>query len=115
MKCALLIYTDEAAMARADQNHVAKVIGAYGAWTTAMREAGIFIGADRLQPSITAATVRGDGTRTKVLDGPYAETKEQLGGFFIIDVPDLEDARSWAGKCPSLAWGAVEVRPLFSM
>jgi len=111
----LLIYTDEAGMSTASKEQVGQMMAAYGAWTEAMRKAGVFVTADRLQPTSTAATVRGAGDKTKVLDGPYAETKEQLGGFYIIEVPDRAAATSWAARCPSVAFGAVEVRPVFAM
>ena len=64
-----------------------------------------------LQPAETATSVRVIGGRTLMTDGPFADTKEQLGGTFVIDVPDLDAALAWAGKAPSVAWGTVEVRP----
>ena len=73
------------------------------------------VGADRLQPVATATTVRVANGKTTVLDGPYAETKEQLGGYYIVDVPDLDAALSWAARCPAASHGAVEVRPIWAM
>ena len=68
-------------------------------------------GGKGLEPPSTATTVRFRGGERTVQDGPYADTKEQLGGFFIIDVPDLDTALEWAARCPAITGGAVEVRP----
>ncbi len=68
-----------------------------------------------VQPSSTATTVRVNGGQTKVLNGPYAETKEQLGGYYLIDVQDLDAALSWAAKCPGASYGTMEVRPVMDM
>jgi hypothetical protein len=70
---------------------------------------------DPLQPSSTATTVRVKGGKTEVLNGPYAETKEQLGGYYLIDVPDLDAALSWAARCPGASVGTIEVRPIMAM
>jgi hypothetical protein len=69
----------------------------------------------RLQPTSTATTVKVANGKTQVLNGPYAETKEQLGGYFLIDVPDLDAALSWAARCPGSSHGTVEVRPIWVM
>lgn len=115
MQYMLLIYTDEAGMSTASKEQVGQMMAAYGAWTEAMRKAGVFVTADRLQPTSTAATVRGAGDKTKVLDGPYAETKEQLGGYYLIEAADLDSALSWAARCPGAQFGSIEVRPVASM
>ena len=115
MQYLLLIYGNEAGMQAASKADMEGMIGAYGAYTEAMKKAGVLVGADRLKPSTTASTVRvGDG-KTKVLDGPYAETKEQLGGYYLIEVPDLDAALSWAARCPGAAHGTIEVRPVWGM
>jgi hypothetical protein len=90
------------------------------AWTEGMREfdeyakaldaAGVLQAAEVLQPSSATTTVRG-GDELRVQDGPYADTKEQLGGTFVIEVDDLDEAIGWAAKAPSVNWGAVEIRP----
>ena len=86
-------------------------MGAWQAYADALRHAGVIAGGKGLEPPSTATTVRfRDGERT-VQDGPYADTKEQLGGFFILDVPDLDMALEWAGRAPVTLGGAVEVRP----
>lgn len=84
----------------------------WGAYTRALVEAGILVGGEALHPSGSAATLRlVDGSR-RIEDGPYADTREQLGGFFVIDVPDLETALEWAARNPAASSGAVEVRPV---
>jgi len=114
MKYMLLIYGNEAAMHAASQSDATQMLAAYGAYTEALKKAGVIVGGDRLRPTNTATTVRVSGGKTKVLDGPYAETKEQLGGFYIIDVPDLDAALSWAARCPAASHGTVEVRPIWT-
>jgi hypothetical protein len=115
MKYLLLIAGNEAAMQTAPPAAVEQMMAAYGAYTRALAEAGVMTAGERLQRSATATTVRVQGGRTEVLDGPYADTKEQLGGFYIIDVPDLDTAIAWATRCPGSAHGAVEVRPIHPM
>ena len=80
-----------------------------------MKKAGILVDGNRLKPTNAASTVRVANGNTKVLDGPYAETKEQLGGYYMIDVPDLDAALSWAARCPGASHGTVEVRPIWAM
>lgn len=115
MKYMLLIYQNEAAMQSATQQQTAEMMAAYTAYTQAMRESGAYVDGDRLRPTATATTVRVSDGRTNVLNGPYAETKEQLGGYFIIDVPDLDAALSWAARCPGAQRGTLEVRPIWAM
>ena len=115
MKYMLLVYSNEAGMQSAPKAQVDQVMAAYGAYVEALNKAGVAAGSDRLQGTQTATTVRVANGQTKVLDGPYAETKEQLGGYFIIDVPDLDAALSWAAKCPGAGHGVVEVRPVWTM
>ena len=99
----------------ADKATVERISPAYAAYTEAMQKAGVMVGGDRLRPTSSATTVRIADGKTQVLDGPYAETKEQLGGYYIIDVPDLDAAISWAARCPGASHGAVEVRPIWSV
>jgi len=114
VKYMLMIYQDEKARKTATKEQMGEMMGAYTAYTKAMREAGAFTAGDPLQGSNTATTVRMVGGKTKVLNGPYAETKEQLGGYYVIDVPDLDAALSWAARCPGANGGIMEVRPLLS-
>ena len=84
---------------------------AFQSYATALDAAGVLVSADVLQPSMSTTTVRLVDGSLRVQDGPFADTKEQLGGTFVIDVPDLDGALAWAAKAPSVAWGTVEVRP----
>ena len=115
MKYMLLIHTRESDYAEMSKAEGEKRTGAYMAYAQAMQKAGVIRAGDRLKPVSTASTVRVSNGKTKVLDGPYAETKEQLGGYFIIEVPDLDEALSWAAKCPGATHGAIEVRPIWEM
>ncbi len=115
MKYMLLIYSNEAAMQAASKAQSEQMMGAYVAYTEAMRKAGVIVGGDRLQPSTASTTVRVADGKSKVLNGPYAESKEQLGGYYLVDVPDLDAALSWAARCPGASHGVVEVRPLWAM
>ncbi len=82
------------------------------AYTQALREAGVMVGGNRLAPHSAATTVKLRDGRRHVQDGPYADTKEQLGGYYLIDVPDLDAALDWAAKCPGALDGTIEVRPV---
>jgi hypothetical protein len=115
MKYMLLIYRNEAEMLGAGKAELEQAMGAYIAYTEALKKAGILVGGERLQPSTAATSVRVADGKSKVLDGPYAETKEQLGGYYMIDVPDLDAALSWASRCPGASLGTIEVRPLWVM
>jgi hypothetical protein len=115
MQYLLLIYGNEAGMQSASKTDIEKMVAAYGAYTEALKKAGVLAGANRLQPTASASTVRVADGKSKVLDGPYAETKEQLAGYYMIDVPDLDAALSWAARCPGASFGAIEVRPVWNM
>lgn len=112
MRYLLLINTDEAAeVARSDEENQA-IYGAYFAFTDEIRESGAYITGEALQPTSTATTVRVRNGQTLTTDGPYAETKEQLGGYYLIEAADLDEAISWAAKIPGAKEGAIEVRPI---
>jgi hypothetical protein len=115
MKYMLLIYHDENGRADVSEAEMARWMADFAAYTQAMQKAGVFLGTDRLGSVATATTVRGANGRTKVLNGPYAETREQLGGYYMIDVPDQAAAISWAERCPATAFGTIEVRPVLAM
>jgi hypothetical protein len=83
----------------------------FRAYAAALHEAGVLISAEVLQPSSATTTVTAVHGQLQVQDGPFADTKEQLGGTFVLDVPDLDAALAWAEKAPSVPWGTVEVRP----
>jgi hypothetical protein len=93
------------------------MMAAYVAYTEAMKKAGVYIDGDRLRPTGDATTVRAGNSngKSQVLNGPYAESREQLGGFVLIDVPDLDAAISWAARCPGASHGTMEVRPIWQM
>jgi hypothetical protein len=115
MQYLLLIYGNEAGMQSASKADMEQMMAAYGAYTQAIKGAGVLVASDRLKPSTSASTVRVADGKTKVLDGPYAETKEQLAGYYLIEVPDLDAALSWAARCPGANYGAIEVRPIWAM
>jgi hypothetical protein len=109
---AFLIYETAEAFAHRTTGAGDAYIGAWRAYYQACAKAGIYVGGDPLHLPETGTTVRQtDGKRT-VQDGPYANTKEQLAGFIIMELPSLDEALEWAGRCPATAAGAVEVRPL---
>jgi hypothetical protein len=109
MQFMLLIYEDDAERLE----KMGERMPHCGAYAQAMQKAGIYVSGDRLRGVETATQVRVTDGKTHVVDGPYADTKEQLGGFHIIDVPDLDTALAWAARCPSAARGVVEVRPVW--
>jgi len=112
MQYILMDYVNEAGwpqLTRAEQQHW---LGAYRAYMEAMTKAGVLRSSNGLQRTSAATTVRVANGKTQVLDGPYADSKEQLGGFHIIDVPDLDAAISWAARSPTALHGVVEVRPV---
>ena len=115
MQYLLLIHNDEKAMQTATQEETGSILAAYGAYMKAMTDAGVSKGGMRLRPTSTATTVRVKSGKTQALNGPYAEVKEQLGGFYLIDAPDLDAAISWASRCPAAEHGAIEVRPIWEM
>ena len=115
MQYLLMIHADEKAMQSRSKDDMATMMAAYGAYTKAMKEAGVWVGGERLRPPSTATTVRVQSGKTQVLNGPYAEVKEQLGGYYLIEAPDLDAAIGWAARCPGAAHGAIEVRPIWAM
>ena len=115
MKYLLMIYVNEAGMQSATKEQVDEQMRAYAAYTDALVKAGVLVGGERLRPSQTATTVRARNGKTEVLDGPYADTKEQLGGYYMIDVPDMDAALSWAARCPGASTGTMEIRPVWPL
>ncbi len=115
MQYMLLIYGDQKARAALPKAAMGEVIAAYEAYTTALQAAGALVAGSRLADSDSASTVRVRDGKSQVLDGPYAETKEQLGGYYLVEAKDLDAALDWASRCPGAAHGAVEVRPLWQM
>ena len=115
MRYMLILYGNEKLRENVDPEAMKEMFGAYMAYTQALTASGALVLSGPLQPSASATTVRGDRQTVEVLDGPFAETKEQLAGFFVIDVPNLDGALEWARRCPALQGGIVEVRPMMQI
>lgn len=111
MRYMLMDYVQVAGFFQLSKEEQSRWLGAYRAFMIAMNEASVLKSSGGLQPSTMATTVRIRDGKPQVLDGPYADTKEQLGGFHIIDVADLDAAIAWASRSPTALHGVVEVRP----
>ena len=109
MQVLLLMYQDEKAMQRLPREEYGRLHGAFTAYVQALKQAGALVAHSGLRPTGEARTVR----KESVLDGPFAETKEHLAGYFLLEVPDMEAALAWAKRHPTAAYGAVEVRPVW--
>ena len=114
MKYLMMIYGNEAQSAQATPEQIQEMLAGYGAFTSEVREKKVYLGGERLRPVSTATTVRVRDAKAAVTDGPFAETKEQLGGFYLLDCKDLDEAIEYAAKIPGAAWGSVEIRPIWS-
>ena len=115
MQFILLINDDESSWGDISEAEAGAVIGRYMKWGKEVGEAGKMLGGERLQPSHTATTVRVRDGETLLSDGPFAETKEQLGGFYLVEADDLDDAIAMAAKIPGAETGGIEVRPVWVM
>lgn len=115
MQYLLALYIDESGWGQMTPEQQQQGTAAYMAYTEALKEAGALKNSNRLRPSASATTLRTTNGKTQVLDGPFADSKEQLAGYYLIDVPDLDAALSWAGRCPAAQHGIVEVRAIWSM
>lgn len=115
MQFMLMTYVQEGGWEKLTPAQQEQGKAAYMAYSEALSKAGVLKLGQRLGPSKTATTVRLADGKAKVLDGPYADSKEQLGGYFVIDVNDMDAAISWASRCPAVDHGVVEVRPLWDM
>jgi hypothetical protein len=111
----ILIYDSEKTWASMPQDESKKMFGEYMAYTEELKKAGVMKSGAPLKPVSTATTVRVRDGKRLTTDGPFAETKEQLAGYYLIDVPSLDEAIHWAGKCPSSRIGSIEVRPIMEM
>jgi hypothetical protein len=112
MQYLLLIYSAESDDANQDQG---KMMADYGAFTQGIVQSGAFKSADRLKPVSTATTVRIRDGKTLTTDGPFAETREQLGGYYLVEAKDLDEAVGIAAKVPTAKHGSIEVRPVWAM
>jgi hypothetical protein len=111
MRYLALIYTSEQATAPSNGGPQ-QMMSEYGAFTEMIKQRGAYLGGEALQPSSTATTVRLRDGSLSTIDGPFAETKEQLGGYYLLECKDLDEAIDLAGKIPGARSGAIEVRPI---
>ncbi len=112
MKYMCLIYGDEAKHPQAGTAEMGQLMQDYRAFTKDIGEKNVMVAGDPLEPIATATTVRVRSGKTETTDGPFAETKEQLGGYYILDCKDLDEAIAYAARIPTAAFGSVEVRPI---
>lgn len=110
MQYMLLIYSDEAVRDRMPEEELERVMGKYFAYTQELKDAGVYLAGDALHRAGEARSVRVRDGETTVTDGPFAETREQLGGYYLVEVDSLEDAEAWAAKIPTARFGTIEVR-----
>jgi hypothetical protein len=114
MQYLLLLHQDETRFTLMNPAEQAEAVATYGAFTEKLKDAGVYVTSARLGPIAGAKTIQTKGGRPVTMDGPFAETKEQIGGFYLIEAPDLATACEWAARCPGAAHGAVEVRQLWA-
>ena len=112
MKYLLLIYSNEADWADISEAEQGKIFEEYMTYTRSIKRSGNYLGGEALQPIATATTVRVRNGKTLTTDGPFAETREQLGGFYFVEAKDLDEATALAARIPSARLGSVEVRPI---
>ena len=115
MQYILLIYENEAERSARSEEESKRIFGEYMAFTGTIKQSGHMRGGEPLQPSTTATTVRVKGGKTVRTDGPFAETREQLGGFYVVEAKDLDEAVGIAARIPGAKTGSIEVRPIMSM
>ncbi|MBI1258495.1 MAG: YciI family protein [Chloroflexi bacterium] len=114
MKYMLLLYGNQAEMPQFTAEEQQANMQEWFAFNKEAENAGVMLAYNGLLPTVNATTVRVRDSQTFITDGPFAETHETLGGFYVIDVPDLDEALKWAAKVPSVRYGSIEVRPLWS-
>ena len=114
MQYLLMLYADESQWAKMTAQQQQQGYAAYMAYREALAAAGALVGGNRLRPTATATTIRTTTDKLQVLDGPFIDSKEALGGYFLIEAPDLDAALSWAAKCPGAPHGSIEVRAIWS-
>lgn len=116
MEYLLLIHSQTSSNAEAVPEAARQqMLSAYRAYTEALQGAGALRGSNRLRPAASGTTVRVRDGKTEVQNGPFIETREELGGYYLIDVPNLDAALSWAARCPGASHGTMEVRPIWPM
>jgi hypothetical protein len=112
MQYMILIYGDEKLYQSMREDEIKQLMAGFGAYTEALRAGGVLRGGSELAPVRNATTVRRTNGKPVCTDGPFAETKEQLGGYYLIEAPNLDEAIDWAAQCPAAATGSIEIRPL---
>src|SRR5262245_5837391 len=115
MKYALLIYAAEGNWARMSKEEQGRVYSEYMTYSTELKKSGKMLSCEPLDPTSTATTIRVRNGKRTTTDGPFADTKEQLGGIYVIDVKDLNEAMAWAEKIPDARVGSIEIRPLMNV
>jgi hypothetical protein len=116
MEYLLLIHSETSSNAEAGPEAARQqMLSAYRAYTEALMGAGVMRGSNRLRPASSGTAVRVRDGKTEVQNGPFIETREELGGYYLIDVPNLDAALSWAARCPGASHGTMEVRPIWPM
>jgi hypothetical protein len=115
MKYALLIYAAEKDWAEKSPEEQKHVYDEYWAYTVELKKSGKMLSCEPLDPTSTATTSRVRNGKTMLTDGPFADTKEQLGGIYVVDVKDLDEAIAWASKIPDARAGSIEIRPLMNV
>jgi len=113
MQYMLLIYSDEKAGADMPAEAMEAMMSEYNAYTEALEKSGLMRAGDALHPTAAATTVRVQNGKSITTHGPFAETKEQLGGYYLLDCKNLDEAIEWAAKCPGARTGSIEVRPVW--
>jgi len=112
MQYLVLIYSEEP---ETPEEPTPEMMAPWFEYDRALKEAGVFLGGEALLPSTTATTIRGTGEAAVITDGPFAATREALGGFYLIQCDDIDEAIRWGKQCPAAAYGAIEVRPIMSL
>jgi hypothetical protein len=114
MKYLCLIYDEEKKMAAMSKSETEAFMAEYGAYSQSVKDSGHYLGGNPLQPVHTATSIRSRNGKVSTTDGPFAETKEQLGGYYLIEAKDLNEAISVASRIPSAKTGTIEVRPIMT-
>ena len=115
MKYALLIYAAEKDFAEKSEDEQGRIYNAYMTYTVELKKSGKMLSCEPLDPTSTATTIRMRNGKVVSTDGPFADTKEQLGGIYVVDVKDLDEAITWASKIPDARTGSIEIRPLMNV
>ena len=115
MQYLLVLHVNESGWGQLTPEQQQQGTAAYMAYGEALRKAGAFLGSNRLKPSSNSTTVRVNNGKTQVLDGPYADTKEQVGGYILFDVPSMDEAIRLAAEIPVVRYGGAEIRPVYEM